>query len=158
MGGEFGQTSEWNVNQSLEWHLLDFAPHRGMQHFVKKLNHLYRNEPALYEKAFSHEGFEWLELGDHLNSVFAYIRKGHDRDNDLVVVLNLTPVVRENYRLGVPSPGHWEVILNSDESSYFGSGLETRNAVSEPRQWMNKDHSIAVNLPPLSGIVLKITR
>lgn len=158
MGGEFGQTSEWNVNQSLDWHLLDFAPHRGLQHFVKNLNGLYRQEPALYEKAFSPEGFEWLELGDHLNSVFAYIRKGHDRFNDLLVVLNLTPVVRENYRLGVPTSGNWEVIFNSDEISYYGSGLDTRNAKSENIPWMSKDHSISITLPPLGGLVLKLTQ
>ncbi|HMR20113.1 MAG TPA: 1,4-alpha-glucan branching protein GlgB, partial [Sphingobacterium sp.] len=158
MGGDFGQTSEWNVNQSLDWHLLDYAPHRGMQHFVRRLNQLYRTEPALYEKAFSHEGFEWLELGDHLNSVFVYVRKGHDRYNDLVVVLNLTPVVRESYRLGVPAPGNWEVIFNSDESSYYGSGLETGNAKSEPVNWMNKENSISVKLPPLGGLVLKLTQ
>ncbi|NGF56569.1 1,4-alpha-glucan branching protein GlgB [Parapedobacter sp. SGR-10] len=158
MGGEFGQTSEWNVNQSLDWHLLDYTPHRGMQQFVKQLNHLYKAEPALYEKAFSEAGFEWLEYGDRDRSVFAYIRKGHDRHNDLVVVLNLTPVVWEDYRLGVPASGNWEVIFNSDEEGFYGSGIDSRNAKSEALPWMGRAHSIVVSLPPLGGLVLKLTQ
>lgn len=157
MGAEFGQTSEWNVNQSLDWHLLNFAPHRGMQIFVKQLNQLYRSEPALYEKTFSAEGFHWIEEGDRENSVFAFIRKGHDLSNDLVVVLNLTPVVRENYRLGVPQEGNWEIIFNSDDLSYFGSGLETSNKKTAPIVWMGQQQSISLKLPPLGGLVLKLT-
>lgn len=157
MGGEFGQTSEWNVNQSLDWHLLNFAPHRGMQTFIKELNQLYRSEPALYEKAFSHEGFHWIEVGDVENSVFAFLRRGHDLSNDLMVVLNLTPIVRENYRLGVPQKGNWEIIFNSDDLSYFGSGLETSNKKSEPIPWMGQQESISISLPPLGGLVLKLT-
>lgn len=157
MGAEFGQTSEWNVNQSLDWHLLNFAPHRGMQAYVKELNQLYRSEPALYEKAFSPEGFHWIEVGDVENSVFAFLRRGHDLSNDLIVVLNLTPVVRENYRLGVPQDGNWEVIFNSDDLSYFGSGLETSNKKSEPIAWMGQQESIRISLPPLGGLVLKLT-
>src|SRR5690606_36716693 len=118
MGGEIGQTSEWNVNQSLDWNLLDYTPHRGMQQFVKQLNHLYKAEPALYEKAFSEAGFEWLEYGERDRSVFAYLCKGHDCHNVLVVVLTLTPVVWEDYCLGVPALGNWEVILDSDEEGF----------------------------------------
>ncbi len=156
MGGEFGQTSEWNVNRSLDWHLLEYAPHRGMQQCVKALNDLYRREPALYEKSFSAEGFEWLEYGDRQNSIFAYIRKGHDRFNDLVIVLNLTPVVHDNYRLGVPASGKWEVVFNSDNSSFYGSGIAEQHPTSEPVQWMGKEQSIAISLPPLGGLVFKL--
>lgn len=154
MGGEFAQTSEWNVNQSLDWHLTQYAPHRGMQRLVKALNKLYREEPALHEKGFSSDGFEWIELGDHANSIFAFLRRGHDEDNDLLVVLNLTPVVRD-YRVGVPTAGHWEVIFNSDDRAYYGSGLEQEPVASDPIFWMNKTNSIQLNLPPLAGLVLK---
>ena len=157
MGGEFGQTSEWNVNQSLDWHLMAFPPHKGLFEFLKKLNATYKEQPALYEKAFSPEGFEWLELNDADNSVLAYVRKGHDRHNDLVVVLNLTPVVREGYRIGVPSKGNWEVIFNSDELEYFGSGLNIGNIKSDAIHWMNQDNSVSLKLPPLGGVILKLT-
>lgn len=157
MGGEFGQLVEWNVNQSLDWHLISEAPHKGLMSYVKALNMLYKSEPALYEKAFSGDGFEWLEMGDTQQSVIAYIRKGHDKNNDVVVVINLTPVVRENYRLGVPSAGNWEVIFNSDEMNYHGSGVTIGNIKSEPIHWMHKDNSIALTLPPLGGLVLKLT-
>ena len=157
MGGEFGQLSEWNVNQSLDWHLLAFAPHNGMIQYIKQLNKLYRAQPALYEKAFSPEGFEWLELNDADNSVFAYIRKGHDSYNDVVVVLNLTSIVRENYRVGVPAAGNWEVIFNSDDVEYFGSGVSIGNIKSDPMHWMNQANSINLQLPPLGGLILKLT-
>ncbi len=157
MGGEFGQTSEWNVNQSLDWHLMAFPPHKGLFEFLKKLNATYKEQPALYEKAFSPEGFEWLELNDADNSVLAYVRKGHDRHNDLVVVLNLTPVVREGYRIGVPSKGNWEVIFNSDELEYFGSGVNIGNIKSDAIHWMNQDNSVSLKLPPLGGVILKLT-
>lgn len=157
MGGEFGQTSEWNVNQSLDWHLMAFPPHKGLFEFFKKLNTTYKNEPALYEKAFSPEGFEWLELNDADNSILAYIRKGHDQHNDLVVVLNLTPVVRESYRVGVPTAGNWEIIFNSDDLDYFGSGVSIGNIKSEPIHWMYRDNSINLKLPPLGGVILKMT-
>ena len=158
MGGEFGQSAEWNVNQSLDWHLLNFHPHRGLYQFIKELHTIYKSEPALYEKAFSDEGFEWLELGDHENSVIAFIRKGHDRHNDLVVVINNTPVVRENYRVGVPAEGNWELIFNSDKLEFFGSGLDLGNVKSEKINWMHKNHSISLQLPPLGGIILKLTQ
>lgn len=157
MGGEFGQTSEWNVNQSLDWHLLTYAPHKGMQTFVKELNALYRSEPALYEKAFSPDGFQWLELGDADNSVFVFVRRGHDYRNDLIVVLNLTPMVRKGYRVGVPHGGNWEVVFNSDDTVYFGSGLETANRKSEPISWMQQQQSVCIDLPPLGGLVVKLT-
>ncbi|MCL7986987.1 1,4-alpha-glucan branching protein GlgB [Sphingobacterium sp. lm-10] len=155
MGGEFGQTSEWNVDQSLDWHLLDYTPHQGIKKLVASLNKLYRSEPALYEKAFSPEGFEWIEMGDREQSVFVYCRRGHDRENDLLVVLNLTPVVREQFRVGVPCEGIWQPIFNSDDSAYYGSGITAKEAVSEKIHWMHRDDSIAIDLPPLAGIVYK---
>lgn len=155
MGSEFAQTSEWNFSSGLDWHLLAYAPHQGMQKFVSQLNKLYRSEPALYEKAFSPEGFEWVEIGDHEKSVLIYMRKGHDELNDVLVVLNLTPVVRENYRIGVPHEGIWEVLLNSDDKAFYGSGIEIPASSSEDKPWMNKEQSIEITLPPLAVVVLK---
>lgn len=157
MGGEFGQTSEWNVNQSLDWHLLDYASHKGMHQYIKQLNEIYKSEPALYEKAFNGDGFEWLEYGDNDNSVLAFIRKGLIPSSDVIIALNLTPIVRQDYRIGVPESGNWEVIFNSDDISFFGSGMETPNAKSEQIPWMDKTDSIKINLPPLGGLVLKRT-
>ena len=155
MGGEFGQTAEWNVDQSLDWHLLDYAPHQGIKKLVASLNGIYRSEPALYEKAFSPEGFEWIEMGDREQGVFVYLRRGHDRENDLVVVLNLTPVVREGFRIGVPHEGVWQPIFNSDDSAYYGSGVNAKEAYSDKVHWMHREHSIIIDLPPLTGIVYK---
>ena len=156
MGGEFGQTAEWDVDKSLDWHLTAFAPHRGVQDFVKELNRLYRAEPALYGLAFSEEGFQWIELGDHDNSVFAYLRRGYKRSDDVVVVLNMTPVVRD-YRLGVPMPGKWRVLINSDDKAYYGSGICPDTAISEELEWMGYKQSIPLTLPPLGGLVLKLS-
>lgn len=156
MGGEFGQTSEWNVNQSLDWHLLQFKPHSGMKKFVSDLNKVYRNYPALYEKAFSPEGFAWIEMADHTNSVFVYTRKGHNEENDLLVVLNLTPVVRRNFRVGATHAGTWELVLNSDETKYHGSGVSVKKKVATDAVfWMNQKQSIVLDIPPLAGLIFK---
>jgi len=158
MGGEFGQGIEWNENQSLDWHLLLNSPNKKLSHFVKNLNHTYKTEPALYEKAFSPEGFSWIEAGDAVNGVLVYLRKGHDNVNDLVIALNMTPVVRNKYRIGVPHAGNWEVILNSDEQKYYGSGIIFSNAKAIACAWMNQPFAIDVDLPPLAGIILKCTK
>jgi len=155
MGAEFGQTAEWNHNQSLDWHLLQYGPHQGISQFVKALNQAYRTEPALYERSFEPEGFEWIEGGDARNSVMAYARKGMRLEDDLLVILNLTPMVHHGYRCGLPAPGEWEVLLNSDEELYYGSGVQQSAVQAEPIRWMNKDWSALLTLPPLAGLVLK---
>ncbi|WP_084163712.1 1,4-alpha-glucan branching protein GlgB [Olivibacter sitiensis] len=155
MGNEFGQTSEWNSNTSLDWHLLEYAPHAVLFEFVKELNRLYRHQPALYERNFSYEGFEWVELGDNENSVLVYYRKGFDKEEDLVVILNLTPVVRYYYRIGLPQKGTYEIILNSDDARFGGSGVIQEPVVAEYIAWMNKDFSANFTLPPLGGLILK---
>lgn len=156
MGGEFGQTSEWDSNRSLDWHLLNYAPHKGLFKFIAAINTLYKNEPALYEKSFSSEGFDWVELGDHENSVLVYYRKGNHKENDIIVILNLTPVIRYYYRVGLPYKGEYEVLLNTDDADYYGSGVHVDNIVSEVFHWMNKDFSAKLTLPPLGGVVLKL--
>ena len=158
-GAEFGQSEEWNFQQSLDWHLLQYAPHNGVQALIKDLNILYKNEPALYEKQFSGEGFEWIDYNDSENSVLVYIRKGNDESNDLVIACNMTPVPRENYKIGVPRKGKLKEIFNSNLKKYFGSG-EYKNKVqsTKPESWQFRDNSIDVNIPPLGAVVLKYTR
>ncbi|MDP5106057.1 MAG: 1,4-alpha-glucan branching protein GlgB [Polaribacter sp.] len=156
-GGEFGQTSEWNFNGSLDWHLLEYNVHKGAQAIVRDLNKLYRNEPALHEKQFSHEGFEWIDHGDHQNSVMTYIRKGNDEKDNVIVILNLTPVPRENYRIGLPKEGTLVEIFNSDATKYNGTGgFNNKNLNSEVKEWNNRKNSIELNLPPLGMLAFKL--
>lgn len=156
MGCEFAQYSEWNYKHSLDWHLLEYEPHKKTYAFVKKLNQLYRSEPSLYERSFDNSGFEWIDLNDHQNSVISYIRRAQNPNDFLVVVLNLTPVPRENYRIGVPTDTSYKVILNSDEDQFFGSGLAIKNTVkADSFEKHGRDYSINLVLPPLSCLVLK---
>src|SRR5690606_37917355 len=154
MGGEFGQTSEWNVNQSLDWHLLEYMPHRGMKRFVADLNKTYQQQPSLYQRAFNASGFEWIDSGDRDNSVLVYWRKGYEAWDDTVVVINLTPVLRENFRIGLPYGGDWEVVLSSDDLQYYGSGVIGQHLQSEHLYWMNQAQSVQLVLPPLGGYIL----
>ena len=158
MGSEFGQTSEWNFDQSLDWHLLEYEPHQGIYSFVKALNQLYRSEPALYELSFNQEGFEWIEHGDSNNSSLVYMRKGIHASDNLLMVLNLTPMVHKNFRVGVPASGIWDVILNSDDRAFYGSGVVQESIVSQPIFWMGQPHSISLTIPPLGGLILKRRR
>ena len=156
MGCEFAQSAEWNFNQSLDWHLLEYAPHQGIKATVTALNKLYRSEPALYEKSFESEGFEWIEGGDAENSVLVYSRKGNNPADDLLIVLNMTPVPRKAWRIGLPSEGKWRLILNSDDLHFYGSGLfKDQNVISEEIFWHGKAQSGIMNLPPLAGLVFK---
>ncbi|MFT5737707.1 MAG: 1,4-alpha-glucan branching enzyme [Maribacter sp.] len=155
MGGEFGQTAEWNFQQSLDWHLLDYDGHAGVQQFVKDLNHTYKNYPALYEKQFSQEGFEWIDYGDYENSVLTYVRRGHDEKNDLIIACNFTPILRENYRIGNPKKGKLKEILNSDATKYGGSGNENPNIKSSTKEWQGYKKSVEITIPPLGIVILK---
>ncbi len=157
MGGEFGQSEEWDFSQSLDWHLLQYKPHKGMQTFVRDLNLLYKNSPALYEKSFSLDGFEWINFGDSENSVIAFIRKGHDKANDIIVVCNFTSVVRKGYKIGLPRKGFLKQMLNSDLKKYYGSGISNSAKIKiekEPRD--NKPFSVSIDLPPLGIVAFKI--
>ena len=155
-GGEFGQTSEWNFNGSLDWHLLEFDVHKGAQSLIRDLNQLYKKEPALHQKQFSHEGFEWIDHGDHQNSVMTYLRKGENEKDNIIVVLNLTPIPRENYRIGLPNSGSLKEIFNSDASKYNGTGnYNNKKLVSEKKEWNNRVNSIEMSLPPLGMVAFK---
>ncbi|WP_288956500.1 1,4-alpha-glucan branching protein GlgB [uncultured Polaribacter sp.] len=155
-GGEFGQTSEWNFQGSLDWHLLEYDVHKGAQNLVKDLNKLYKKEPALHQKQFSHEGFEWIDHGDHQNSVMSYIRKGTEEKDNIIVVLNLTPVPRENYRIGLPKAGTLSQIFNSDDKKFNGTGnYKNTKLISDKKSWNNREDSIELNLPPLGMLTFK---
>jgi len=153
MGGEFGQTSEWNFQQSLDWHLTEYELHSGIQQVIKDLNGLYKSQPALYEKQFSHEGFQWIDYGDWENSVLTYIRKGHDSKNDLIVACNFTPVPREAYRIGVAKSGNLKELFNSDAKKYGGSGILNTSKKPTAEPWHGHKKSIEITIPPL-GIVI----
>jgi 1,4-alpha-glucan branching enzyme len=154
MGGEFGQSAEWNHDRSLDWHLLQYDYHRGVQNLVRDLNELYRAEPALHRVDFSPEGFEWVDASDSANSVISFLRK--DRDGDFVlVVCNFTPVVRENYRIGAPEAGRYVELLNTDAAGYGGSGVTTGGVEAEPVETHGRPYSLNLTLPPLGAMVLK---
>jgi 1,4-alpha-glucan branching enzyme len=157
MGCEFGQSKEWNYNLSLDWHLLEYAPHQGISKIVKSLNELYKTQPALYEKNFSHEGFEWVEVGDAANSILVYCRKGLDYRDELVIAINLTPILRSNYRIGLPQSATWETIFSSDEADFYGSGVAIKQSVkADDIAWNGKANSGLIDLPPLGGVVLRM--
>lgn len=159
MGGEFGQTGEWNHDQQVEWHLLDHAPHQGVQKLIKALNELYKGEKALHEYNFKPEGFEWIDNSDYENSVISYIRKGEDPEECILTVCNFTPVVREGYRVGVPHKGVWQEVLSSDNEEFGGSGIHNPAPVETKFQaFHGRPYSIEVTLPPIGVSVWKFKR
>jgi 1,4-alpha-glucan branching enzyme len=157
MGDEFGQGEEWNYQYSLDWHVMEYPNHQGMAEAVKALNSLYKSEPALYEKGFEHDGFDWIDGGNDNDSVLVYLRKGYDAKNNLVVVLNMTPVVRHDFRIGVPAVGEWKEIFNSDDAKFWGSGVKNTAAISSQLvNWHGRENSINITIPPLGAIVFKM--
>ncbi len=155
MGAEFGQSEEWNFQQSLDWHLLQYDYHLGIQQLIKDLNKIYKAYPALYEKQFSNEGFQWIDYGDHENSVLTYIRKGHDLKNDIFVACNFTPVSRENYRIGIPKSGTVKEIFNSDHKDYGGSHSLNTKIKTSKTPWHGYKHSVEITIPPLGIVIFK---
>jgi 1,4-alpha-glucan branching enzyme len=155
-GSEFGQSSEWNFEGSLDWYLLQYEPHKGVKELVKALNTLYKKEPALYEKQFSAEGFEWIDYGDSKNSVFTYIRKGNDEKDDMIVACNMSPVPKEKYKLGLPRKGKLVEIFNSDLKKYYGSDLyKNKMKTTKAEAWHFRDHSVDIDIPPLGMVAFK---
>ena len=159
MGGEFGQWHEWNYKESLDWHLL--APpsdphHAQLRNFVGDLNALYQQEPAFSELDIEPAGFIWIDPHDSDNSVVSFMRRSKDEDDTLVFVCNFTPVLRYGYRLGVPNPGEYYELINSDATQYGGSGVvNTQPMPSGPIYWQSCPHSILLTLPPLATVILK---
>ena len=157
MGGEFGQTREWSHDRSLDWHLLDAGPfHLGLQRLVRDLNGVYRREGALHEVDFEPAGFEWVDCNDWQSSVVAFLRRAREPGDVVLVVSNFTPVVRSDYRVGVPRPGRWRELVNTDADAYGGSGQGNAGGVwAEPKAWHGRPHSLLLTLPPLSTVILK---
>ena len=156
MGAEFAQEGEWNYQYSLDWHLLQYPNHQGIKELIKALNHLYRTEPALYEKGFDGSSFEWIDGGNANESILIYNRKGHDAENDVVVVLNMTPITHHNYRIGVPSEGKWKELFNSDSEHFWGSGVENSEPITtETVKWHGRENSLNISIPPLGAAVFK---
>ncbi|WP_018293491.1 1,4-alpha-glucan branching protein GlgB [Mariprofundus ferrooxydans] len=154
-GLEFGQWPEWNFDASLSWDQANFMPHRGLQLMMRDLNHLYRDVPALHEVDFDGAGFQWIDCNDAEQSVLSYIRRDKN-GGPVVVVLNLTPVPRDHYRLGVPLAGHYNEIMNSDAKTYGGSNQGNAGGVAaEEKPWMNQPYSVSLTLPPLSCLIFR---
>jgi 1,4-alpha-glucan branching enzyme len=155
MGQEFGQWNEWNCNVSLDWHLLGFEAHRGVLDLISRLNALYRTERPLHLDS-DHTSFAWIDFSDHANSVASWMRRGEKPDEDIVVVANFTPVVRRNYRVGLPSAGYWREILNTDSKDYFGSNVGNEGGrAADAIPWQGQKFSAAMNLPPLGLVAFK---
>jgi 1,4-alpha-glucan branching enzyme len=155
MGNEFAQRQEWNHDGSLDWHLCDEPLHAGVQRLVRDLNALYGSSPELYQLDYDRAGFEWIDWSDRDNSVFSWIRRGRDRTL-AVVVTNLTPVARHDYRLGVPQPGTYREVLNTDAMDYGGGGIGNCGQVAtEAVSCHGRGQSLRLTLPPLATLVLK---
>jgi 1,4-alpha-glucan branching enzyme len=158
MGGEFGQWNEWNHDGELGWDLLRLPRHDGLRRLVQHLNYLYKSEPALWQLDDTHEGFEWIDFHDAEKSVVSFLRKS--REGDIVLfVVNATPVVRYDYRLGVPESGFYREIINTDGETYGGSNVGNFGGVpSQELPWMGREHSILIHLPPLATLAFRLER
>ncbi len=156
MGGEFGQRREWAHEESLEWHLLQYKPHAGLQQWLADLNGLYRGQPALHQLDFDAAGFEWIDCNDIEHSVISLVRRGRAPEDVMVVVCNFTPEPLTQYRIGMPLAGTWREVLNSDAEKYGGSGQGNRRALRTARQPLHgRPQSLALTVPPLAAIFLK---
>ena len=154
MGTEFGQGQEWDSAQTLDWYVLDFPLHQGVQRLVADLNRLYQQTPALFQYEFDWRGFDWIDCHDADNSVLSFLRRSDD--TFVIVVINLTPPPHHDYRIGVPAAGEYTEIFNSDSTFYGGSNLGNggRALRTDEQPWMNQPFSLSLTLPPLAGIVL----
>jgi 1,4-alpha-glucan branching enzyme len=153
MGSELAPYDEWSHDRSLDWHLLDYAPHRGVQSLVRDLNALYRCTPALHEIDFTDTGFEWIDWGDSDNSVFSWLRR--DASGKFVIcVSNMTPVVRHDFRIGVPEGGRYRELLNTDDERYGGSGVQNGELEASNTGMHGREHSVAMSLPALATVIV----
>jgi 1,4-alpha-glucan branching enzyme len=157
MGSEFGQYNEWNFQQGLDWDLLGFEPHKNMKMYFSELNKFYRDTPALFEKGFSGEGFEWISYDDTENSVISYIRKGNNPVNNVLVVCNFTPATIKKYKVGLPTSGKLKEVFNSDSKKYGGSGITNSRQITIKKQpWNSRDYSAEISLAPLGINIFKV--
>jgi 1,4-alpha-glucan branching enzyme len=155
MGNEFAHGREWDDATELDWYLLDRPQHQGVQSLVSELNRLYKQLPALHSLEFDGNGFEWIDCHDAAQSVLSYLRKGTNGEF-VVVILNFTPVPRNNYRIGVPVAGRYRELFNSDSEYFGGSNLgNTYEIATEPTPWMGQEQSMTLTLPPLGALILQ---
>ena len=154
MGGEFGQSAEWDHGRSLDWHLLQYPEHAGVQRLVRTLNSTYRRQPALWERDFEWTGFRWLDPNDADHSVLSFLRSNADGSRQLACVANLTPVVRHDYRIGLPAGGRWTEVLNTDAPDFAGSGIGNPTVPADGGPWQEQPHSATLTLPPLAVLWL----
>ena len=160
MGGEFGQWIEWDFSKSLDWNLLDYDMHRQLQEYVKDLNRLYTNEPALFVNDLSYQSFEWIDFHDSDNSVVSFMRKNIGKEKDtLIFICNFTPVPRQGYRIGAPMKGFYRELINSDSLKYGGSGVGNADGLTaEELAWQGQPYSLNLMLPPLATVVFKLEK
>jgi 1,4-alpha-glucan branching enzyme len=157
MGGELGQWVEWNHESSLDWHLLEYESHQGVQRLIDSLHSLYSSEGALHEVDFEYRGFEWIDFQDAANSVIAFERKAKDPRNRIVVVCNFTPVPRNGYRVGVSYPGKYRELVNTDSQYFGGSNLGNSGEIeAENMPFHHHPYSLSLTLPPLAVLYLKL--
>ena len=156
MGGEFGQWNEWNHDASLDWSLLEYPPHSGLQRWVRDLNTFYRGQPALYELDSDPAGFQWVDANDSQRSIISFRRMGRDPQDQVVFACNFTPEPRQNYRVGVPERGEWKELLNSDATLYGGSGQGNLGSLhTTPMPMHGHPVSLNLTLPPLAVVAFK---
>jgi 1,4-alpha-glucan branching enzyme len=159
MGGEIAQWNEWNHDAELDWSLLKFPNHAGISRLVKDLNRLYCSNPAMHQFDTSQEGFQWIDCDDAEKSTYSFIRRASDHDDFFVIVLNFTPVVREEFRIGVPKAGYYREAFNTDADIYGGSNVGNKGGMySEPVAAHGFEHSLSITLPPLAMTVFRIVR
>ena len=154
MGGEFGQYQEWSESRSLDWHLLQYADHQRTKQYVKELNHFYLKESPFWERDFAPDGFSWIECDDNESSVVSFLRRSEEKE--LLFVCNFTPNTYFEFRLGVPQPGSYREVFNSDEQRFGGSGVKnTEPLESEEIPWNRCQYSVNLKVPPLGMVVLE---
>lgn len=157
MGNEIAQYDEWNFKQGIQWNLLEYPNHKGIQTLIKDLNNLYSTEPALYEYQFEQKGFEWMDFSEHEKSMISFLRKGENADDTLLIICNFEAKVHENYSVGVPSRGEWQVIFNSDDTKYGGAGTPINFSYESVKSSVHgRMFSVKLNVIPLGVLVLKM--
>ena len=157
MGNDMGQYTEWNFTWQLEWDLLQYPSHKGLNETVKALNRLYTSQKALHHFNFSHEGFEWIDAGDNANSILCYQRRSDVKNDVVMVICNLNIMPHNEYKIGVYAQQEWSLLFNSDESKYWGSGYDIKSSYSTTKDaWNGQKYSLTLEIPPLSVIVLKM--
>ena len=156
MGIEMAQWTEWKHDQSIDWHLLQYGPHQGIHQWIKDLNQLYQHETALFQRDFTPDGFEWIDLNDYNQGVVSFLRKSSDGKSQIAAICNFTPMTWHNYNVGVPEAGLWRELLNSDASVYGGSGQGNLGGIeAEAKPFHGRPYSISLTIPPLGILFFK---